>query len=110
MSDNKFYDLIEAFAKHSVKFRLVPGQMASYICQTPLKWSGVSFSLENVKSIPAGRGVYAFAVEFDRSGLPPHGYIMYIGKAGDGNHSLRKRFKDYFQDQKRPKRPVSTGC
>lgn len=105
MFENDYWDLVKDLKKHEIRFRLVPNHMTGYCSLTSLEWKGVPFSSKNYGAIPNKRGVYAFVIEWSETGLPPHGYIMYIGKAGDGGHSLRKRFRDYFQDQKRPKRP-----
>jgi hypothetical protein len=105
MADGKFQDLIRLFRQYEVKFRLVPLQLTGFQCDTALTWAKVKFDEANASQVPDSRGVYAFIVEGPSRSLPPNAYVMYIGKAGDGSHSLRKRFRDYFQDKKRPKRP-----
>ena len=104
MVENKFNDLVDTFKLHEVTFRLVPKQMEGFDCGEILDWRSVQFQIKQAESIPNARGVYAFMIERTDKNLPPHGYVMYVGKAGDGKHSLRKRFKDYFQEKKRPKR------
>jgi len=105
MRESDFKDLVELLKLHEVTFRLVPTHITGFKLGIQLDWIGVQFDHANANEVPNGRGVYAFIVEETGKGLPPHGYVMYVGKAGDGAHSLRKRFRDYFQDIKRPKRP-----
>jgi len=105
MAKNDFMDLVNLLKIHEVRFRLVPTQIVAFKCGVHLEWESVRFDQNMAGEVPNGRGVYAFIVEETGKGLPPHGYVMYVGKAGDGAHSLKKRFRDYFQDKKRPKRP-----
>ncbi len=106
MPDSGYYDMVDSIKLHELRFHLMPDHLTKFHYKSFLYWEKVRFSKKNSHIVPEGRGVYAFAIEWNESGLPPHGYIMYIGKAGDGGHSLRKRFKDYFQDLQRPKRPA----
>lgn len=105
MNVNEYQDLVALIKNSEVRFRLVPQQLIEFSCKVQLEWKVVRFAPANANAVPNGRGIYAFVVEEPDKGLPPHGYIMYIGKAGDGQNSLRKRFRDYLQYQKRPKRP-----
>ena len=105
MAENEFQDLVESLRAHEVKFRLVPENLTAFSCEAHLEWAVVPFTSTNASAVPNSRGVYAFVVEQSKSGLPPHGYVMYVGKAGDGENSLRKRFRSYFQEKKRIKRP-----
>ena len=105
MTAQEFLDLVRPYEGHDITFRLVPQKMTTCACPVPLVWTGVKFQDANVRKIPKSRGVYALVVQEGAGQLPPHGYVLYIGKAGDGNHTLRKRYSDYCQDRKRPKRP-----
>lgn len=105
MANTRHQDLVELIGKHEVRFRLVPAQLTSFSCSVPLTWNKVRFALINAKHVPESRGVYVFAVEQPSVGLPPHTYVMYGGKAGDGKNTLRKRFRHYFQEKRRPGRP-----
>ena len=105
MANTKHQDLVELIGKHEVLFRLVPAHLASFSCSVPLAWHKVRFATSNARHVPESRGVYVFVVEQPDVGLPPNAYVMYGGKAGDGRSSLRKRFRHYFQEKKRPKRP-----
>ena len=108
MPENEFYDLADSLANsfehHEIRFHLVPNQFIRFHSDISLEWREVAFARDNISDVPDGRGVYAFAVGINGGGLPPHGYVMYVGQAGDGESSLRQRFKSYFQEQKRPKR------
>ena len=72
-----------------------------------LTWDSVSYGDgDEVDRVPADRrGVYAFAVCQNNNVLPPHGYILYIGIAGqDSERPLRDRYKDYLNEKKVLKR------
>ncbi len=104
MADDDYLDLVKEMKLHVVRFRLVPSLLQGFEDTAGLSWRRVKFMESNRGRVPAVRGVYAFVVATPRRGLPNHGYVMYIGKAGDGNHSLQKRFADYLRAKKRPKR------
>ena len=71
----------------------------------PLDWQCVKFEKGNASQVPMEKGVYAFFIEPRIPKFPSHGYLIYIGQAGyKGKRHLRKRFGDYLQDKKRPKR------
>lgn len=103
--ENEFLDLAEILKAHELSFKLVPAHLTGFSSEVTLGWEAMRFVPANANAVPDGKGVYAFVVEEPGKGLPPHGYVMYVGKAGDGAHSLRKRFRNYLQDQKRPRRP-----
>ena len=57
--------------------------------------------------MPAGQlQSYAFVVRIPHAGLPPHGWVMYIGQTGDGTSdaTLRGRFGQYLKEKKKFKR------
>lgn len=103
--ENEFLDLAGILKAHELSFKLVPAHLTGFSSKVTLGWEAVRFVPANANAVPNRKGVYAFVVEEPGKGLPPHGYVMYVGKAGDGAHSLRKRFQNYLQDQKRPRRP-----
>ncbi|EGR2240180.1 hypothetical protein ACLIOB_002153 [Vibrio cholerae] len=72
-----------------------------------LEWEKVSFTPENRNKLPKLKGVYAFAIEISKGGLPPSTLILYVGKAGDLNsgNSLWKRYYDYIRTEKKNDRP-----
>ncbi len=101
----KFLDLADDMEEHQVTFKLVPSLLNGFTNMASLQWHSVKFRDTNANNIPEQRGVYAFVVAAPRRGLPRHGYVLYVGKAGDGAHNLRKRFRDYCREKVRPKRP-----
>ena len=71
----------------------------------PLDWQCVKFEKDNASQIPTEKGVYAFFIEPRSAKFPPHGYLTYIGQSGHkSSRHLRKRFRDYLYDKKRPKK------
>lgn len=50
-------------------------------------------------------GLYAFVVRIPFDGLPPHGWVMYIGQTGGGKSgaTLQSRFGEYLANKKKPK-------
>lgn len=87
-------------------FILHPRLLGECKIKTTLSWRKVKFDRKARSLIPATRGIYAFTVEQNNIGLPPHGYVMYIGIAGTkGNGSLHTRYMDYLGEAKRMKRP-----
>ena len=72
-----------------------------------LDWDSISYGLEEIDRVPDDkRGIYAFAVCQQSEILPPHGYILYIGIAGqDSERSLRARYRDYLTKSHIRKRP-----
>ena len=93
------------------KFRfdvtLSPARMMDTVRTIPnLTWDSVSYGEEERDKVPADKqGLYAFAICLNNAGLPPHGYILYIGIAGqDSDRSLRVRYSDYFSESKVMKR------
>jgi len=90
---------------YSENFTLSPKQLRGFGTTAKLEWKKVKFTAGNRSSVPADRGIYAFVVEDNRSQLPPHGYVMYVGITGDtGGHNLRKRYGDYLRDKVDEKR------
>lgn len=104
-----YYDIIDQIKDVSIyqkKFLLWKTQWDAYTDpQTPLNWKCVKFEKDNKSQIPTKKGVYAFFIEPRIAKFPSHAYLTYIGEAGhesDGN--LQKRFEDYLQEKRRPKR------
>ena len=67
-----------------------------------LEWHAIRYGREEIDQVPDDkRGVYAFAVRVESDVLPPHGYILYMGIAGeDSNRPLRARYQDYLVQSK----------
>ena len=91
-------------------FLLWKDQWDSYTAPpVPLDWKCVKFEKDNANQIPTEKGVYAFFIEPKIANFPLHGYLIYIGQTGhESKRHLRKRFGDYLQEKKRPKRPRIT--
>ncbi len=90
----------------TVGFTLDPKSWPSADISPPFHWDSVEFNEANAKNIPEEPGLYAFVLQLPYSGLPPHGWVMYIGESGHGDskHNLRARFKNYHAEQKKFKR------
>jgi hypothetical protein len=111
-----YYDFPTAQAKlaeiktHSPEFILIPKSMQAMKLPVALSWKQTAFDKANTASVIAQPGIYAFAIQHGAMGLPPHGYIVYVGQAGaDKGHkirTLRQRFTEYFRDKIKPKRPA----
>ena len=63
-----------------------------------LEWHAVRYGRDELNQVPDDRrGVYAFAVRIESDVLPPHGYILYMGIAGeDSDRPLRERYREYL--------------
>ena len=67
----------------------------------PLSWQKLKFDVASKAHVPNERGIYVFVVEAERLGLPPHGYICYVGIAGkQKGGTLRKRYANYLREAK----------
>jgi hypothetical protein len=92
---------------HSPHFSLVPKNLAALKLPVKLAWQHVAFDQSQTAVVFDEPGVYAFAIQHDAVGLPPHGYVIYIGEVGSerrGARTLRRRFTEYFGEKVRPKR------
>lgn len=101
---------IEKLLNDPVGATLVENQLfsASYIVaprswpradiEPRMRWASVKFEKANRATVPEEPGLYAFVSRIPYDGLPPHGWVMYVGQAGDGSseNTLRKRFMSYF--------------
>lgn len=90
----------------TAEFTIDPESWASADITPPFLWKHVEFKESNVDSVPEAPGLYAFVLKLPFDGLPPHGWVMYIGQSGHGKskHNLRKRFMNYHAEQKKFKR------
>ena len=73
-----------------------------------LAWHSVKFAKAAQGSIPQEPGLYAFVVRIPFDGLPPHGWVLYIGQTGDGasGADLRSRYGQYLRYQRVSKRAM----
>ena len=69
-----------------------------------LKWGSIKYYEGNIEQIPDDKqGIYAFVINHCSSpSLPPHGYVVYIGKT---ERSLRARYKEYLHESQILGRP-----
>jgi hypothetical protein len=99
---NRVHDEIGRFR---LQFTLSPDQLNSKFDESAqLIWKCIKYG-DDVPSdrIPElqKKGIYAFVIQSPTTGLPPHGYVLYIGIAGRrSNRSLKKRYEDYFNETK----------
>jgi hypothetical protein len=63
-------------------------------------WEEAFFNSQNRKRIPTTAGIYAFAARPKVAAHNDHVYMMYVGKT----KNLRKRFGQYLQEKKNPRR------
>ena len=91
---------------YRVNFLLWKEQWDAYIAPPiSLNWKCVKFEENSAAQIPTEKGIYAFVIEPRLPQFPSHGYVTYIGETGhNSNRNLRKRFRDYLNDKKKPKR------
>lgn len=94
--------LADEFAQRDIGFTLVPAQWRQYTNAAPLSWTQVKFTDAGLSTIPTLPGIYAFVIRHANILFPPHGYIMYIGIT---DRTLRKRYREYLNEQARCKRP-----
>ena len=94
-------------AVYSLRFILDPQRMAALTLPVNLRWRQTSFRRESVGDIAEAPGVYAFALRHGQPGLPPHGYVLYIGQVGGRigpARTLRARFREYLGEKSGRKR------
>ena len=94
---------------HEIKFVLnTDAILALDSSEHPFHWNSIRFGKDEIQEVPNDqRGLYAFIIADQRTYLPPHGYIMYIGIAGrDSDRSLRARYEDYFKHSEIERRPA----
>jgi len=91
---------------YSQTFILHPKHLQSFVTTAKLDWHHIRFQKANISQVPAEAGVYTFAVNHDGSGLPPHGYVLYVGQTGGkrNDRTLRDRAREYFREKAGGKR------
>lgn len=97
------------FRHYKQHFWLNPKQLRAFTLPVQLTWFRVPFRARVLGTVINRPGVYAFSVAHDAGGLPPHGYVLYVGQTGakkKGNiRTLRQRAKEYFREKKTGSRP-----
>lgn len=94
--------------KYEQEFILSPRHFKAGISLSVLRWSTVRFGATQVKNVDSKPGLYAFSIVAKKVGLPPHGYILYIGQTGIRNgvaRTLRVRAGEYLRNKASRKRP-----
>ena len=88
----------------SAMFTISPPEFKRADINPRLNWQSVTFATSSKSMIPTEPGLYAFVVRIPLGGLPPHGWVMYIGQTGDGTSSatLRSRFGQYLANKRKP--------
>ena len=99
--------LVDRLKSDSVEFWLSPTQWRRSRVPKTLAWNFVRFKKSEAAVVPTARGVYAFLVACSSNGMPPYGYLMYVGETGnDSQETLHSRFLGYFREMREKSRPV----
>lgn len=100
MKDPVGASLIET-QTHRATFVISPSEFHRADIVPRLTWKSVKFTAAEKKGVPNEPGLYAFVVKVPFEGLPPHGWVLYIGQAGDGSSAatLKSRFVQYLRDK-----------
>ena len=99
--------LVDQLKTDEQTFFLSPKQWNASSVPPDLDWDWVPFDKDHADAVPSDRGVYAFVVELDKAGIPPHGYVMYVGETGNkSKETLHTRFLSYFREMKKQCRAV----
>ena len=93
----------------AVRLHLGPQKWSSFTTKAPLSWDAVPWEKTQKKLVPRMRGIYAFTLRFTNPLLPDHGYILYVGIAGDkkSKGTLRSRFWNYFREREKGRTRVA---
>jgi hypothetical protein len=100
----KYYDVVNFSRKYKAGMRslfLDLKRWRKFTTRYRLDWEKARFTPENQDAIPKQRGIYVFTAELSPAKLPPHGYILYVGIAGDKSAgTLYKRYGQYLREGK----------
>jgi hypothetical protein len=103
----KHHDLVNSAKKYKSnlqEFFLDFRSWGKFKSSARLDWQKQKFGRATLHAIPQERGIYVFTIEHAKAPLPPHGYILYVGIAGDESGStLRTRYGQYLRDQRNEK-------
>lgn len=86
------------------RFILCPDRFRGPVIPGKLVWTTIKkFGAKELPGIVAKPGLYAFSVINNRGGMPPHGYVLYIGQTGAKRNArtLRQRASEYLKEKKR---------
>jgi hypothetical protein len=97
------------FRHYKQHFWLNPKQLRGCSLPVQLNWSRVPFRAKLLPTVINKPGIYAFSVAQDGCGLPPHGYVLYVGQTGakkkEHDRTLRQRAREYFREKTTGSRP-----
>jgi hypothetical protein len=100
----KHHDLVNFTKKYKGdlhEFFLDMKSWKKFKTKANLNWQKIRFDDSGLPSIPPDRGIYAFTLELSPAKLPHHGYILYVGIAGDvSGANLHKRYNQYLLNMK----------
>ena len=100
----KIFDIVDATKRYKAEkyeFFLSMKSWKKFRTRYKLTWSKERFIEGGHTVIPDERGIYFFTIELSPSKLPSHGYILYIGEAGqDSQNTLRRRYVQYVREWK----------
>ena len=91
-------------AIHRRKFILYPKYWQDRLNHIPLNlnWKHIKFHEDNIDLTPEHKGVYCFVVKPSIPHFFETSYLFYVGET---TRTLRKRFKEYIEDQKGKGKP-----
>ena len=69
-------------SRYEQRFILSPRRFTDGATLPSLTWTTVKFTAAQIRGVIAKPGLYAFSVVTGRAGLPPHGYVLYVGQTG----------------------------
>lgn len=106
MAKGRYHDIVFAageFAKFNVHFYVDIKKWRAFKSSAQLDWQRTRFLTSNKSSVPQERGIYTFTVMMDDPSMPTHGYILYMGIAGDkkSGGNLQLRYGQYLADARR---------
>lgn len=89
---------------HRRKFILYPNYWKDQLNHILLNlhWEHLKFNEDNIDLAPEQKGVYCFVVKPDVPNFFKTSYLFYVGET---SRTLKKRFKEYIEDQKGKGKP-----
>lgn len=97
----KYHDLVANTDRYKASLNQFFLDMPSWRRFSPtvsLTWERVQFGVGTRDDVPQTRGLYLFTLESGVTGLPQHGYILYVGITGNTSAAtLRSRYAQYLR-------------
>jgi hypothetical protein len=99
-------DIVDTTLAHLKKYQiermvLSPKYWTACKLPIPLSWTTVKYDKKRKNELPEKRGVYTFIVKPNIVGHPECAYLLYVGQTEA--QTLRKRFMQYFSEERKPK-------